>query len=172
MAVNSIVAIVGRPNVGKSSLFNRLSGTRQAITHDAAGTTRDPNYAVTEWRGFQFSLVDTAGLTKTANDIEIAAQEQVRQVADLATVIVVVVDAGMTITNDDLAAAKLALKTGKPVILALGKADTMAGATVDEFRRLGIQTIIPVSAIHGRGTGDLLDAITGHLNRVPVEEAE
>jgi GTP-binding protein len=160
-----LVAIVGRPNTGKSSLFNRLTGSRQAITHETAGTTRDANYAGADWRGYHFTLVDTAGLTKADGDIEAAAQDQVRQVATMADMIVVVVDAGMDPTTEDQEAARLALKTGKPVILALGKADTLGGRLPDEFRRLGISTIVAVSAIHGRGTGDLLDAITDNLAR-------
>lgn len=165
MAVTPLVAIVGRPNVGKSSLFNRLTGARQAITHETAGTTRDANYAGTEWRENYFTLVDTAGMEKVEGEIESAVQEQVKQVAGIADVIVVVVDAGAEITTDDQAAARLALKTGKPVLLVLGKADTLGGRLPDEFRRLGVQTIIPVSAIHGRGTGDLLDAIVEALPR-------
>ncbi len=177
MAVTPLVAIVGRPNVGKSSLFNRLAGSRQAITHETAGTTRDANYAAVNWGGYHFTLVDTAGLTKAAGEIEVAAQEQVRQVAHIADVIIVVVDAGTMLTTEDQEAARLALKTGKPVILALGKADTMGSApgseVPDEFRRLGIMQIVPVSAIHGRGTGDLLDAIAGHLQQraAPKENA-
>ena len=81
MAVNPIVAIVGRPNVGKSSLFNRLVGTRQAITHDTAGTTRNANYGSVEWRTKHFTLVDTAGLSKEGGEIELQAQDQIRQMA-------------------------------------------------------------------------------------------
>ena len=165
MAVNHLVAIVGRPNVGKSTLFNRLIGVRRAITHDTAGTTRDPNYGIVEWRGKAFTLVDTAGLSKaaTGNQIEIASQEQISQVSTTATIIVVVVDAANIITEEDTRAAKLALKTGKPVILALGKYDTARNAEIDAFRRLGIKTIVGVSAIHGQGTGDLLDEIAAIL---------
>lgn len=163
MAVNHLVAIVGRPNVGKSTLFNRLVGARQAITHDTAGTTRDPNYGIVEWGNKSFTLVDTAGLTKAADDIEVAAQEQINQVADIASIIIVVVDAAVMITDEDLRAAKLALKTKKPVILALAKYDTARQADINAFRRLGVETIVPVSSIHGQGTGDLLDEITARL---------
>jgi GTP-binding protein len=165
--------VVGRPNVGKSSLFNRLTGTRQAITHETAGTTRDANFANVDWRGRRFALADTAGLSKAGNEIEVAAQEQIRQVADIADMLVVVVDAGMELTTEDLEAARVALRSKKPVILALGKADTMGQTTPESFRRLGIPTIIPVSAVHGRGTGDLLDAIASMLPKEPklaVEE--
>lgn len=173
MAVTPLIAIVGRPNVGKSTLFNRLAGSRQAITHETAGTTRDANYSGVEWRGSYFTLVDTAGMERADGEIESAVQEQVKQVADIADIIVVVVDAGAEITTDDQAAARLALKSGKPVLLVLGKADTLGNRVPDEFRRLGIQNIIPVSAIHGRGTGDLLDAIVDTLpHRLPAPDTE
>jgi GTP-binding protein len=169
MAVTPIVAIVGRPNVGKSRLFNRLVGTRQAITHDEAGTTRNANYGGVDWRGHHFTLVDTAGLSKADGEIELQAREQIEQMATTAQVLIVVVDAATMITAEDQAAARLALKSGKPVILVLGKADTARDANPDEWRRLGIQTIIKTSAIHGSGTGDLLDAITSHIDKVPNE---
>ncbi|HUD11852.1 MAG TPA: GTPase, partial [Candidatus Saccharimonadia bacterium] len=166
-----IVAIVGRPNVGKSSLFNRLVGTRQAITHDNPGTTRNANYGRVDWRGYHFTLVDTAGLSKADGEIELQAQDQIKQMATTAQVLIVVVDAATMITTDDQTAARLALKSGKPVILVLGKIDTAANAEIQSWRRLGIENIIGVSAIHGRGTGDLLDAITSHLEQLPAPEA-
>ena len=170
MAVTPLVAIVGRPNVGKSSLFNRLIGARQAIVHETAGTTRDANYGSVTWRERNFTLVDTAGLSRADGDIELAAQDQIKAVSALATIIVVVADAATMITAEDQAAARLALKTGKPVILVLGKVDTARDLEIDSFRRLGISTIVPVSAIHGRGTGDLLDEITDLLPiAAPVE---
>jgi len=157
---NPIVAIVGRPNVGKSSLFNRLIGTRQAIVHDEAGTTRNANYGQLSWAGKHFTLVDTAGLSKADGEIELQAQDQIKQMTATAAVIVVVVDAATMITAEDQEAARLARKSGKPVILALGKVDTANGTDIESWRKLGIPDIIGVSAIHGRGTGDLLDAIT------------
>jgi GTP-binding protein len=172
MAVTPIVAIVGRPNVGKSSLFNRLVGTRQAITHETPGTTRNANYGLVDWRGYHFTLVDTAGLSKADSDIELQAQDQIKQMATSAAVIVVVVDAATMITDEDLTAARLALRSGKPVILALGKIDTAGGSDIDSWQRLGIQPIIGVSAIHGRGTGDLLDAITAHIEQIPPPAAD
>ncbi|MDB5178870.1 MAG: small GTP-binding protein [Patescibacteria group bacterium] len=172
MAVTTpIVAIVGRPNVGKSSLFNRLVGTRQAITHDTAGTTRNANYGNVNWRGYHFTLVDTAGLSKADGEIELQAQDQIKQMATTASVIVVVVDAATMITAEDQTAARLALKSGKPVILVLGKFDTARQAEVETWRRLGISEIIGASAIHGHGTGDLLDAITVHLEQLPAPDA-
>ncbi len=165
-----IVAIVGRPNVGKSSLFNRLVGTRQAITHDSPGTTRDANYGMVNWRGFHFTVVDTAGLSKADGEIELQAQDQIKQMAKTASVIVVVVDSKTMITTEDQTAARLALKSGRPVILALGKIDTAAGTEIEAWRALGIPEIIGVSAIHGRGTGDLLDAIVGHIEAIPAPQ--
>jgi GTPase len=160
MAVTPLVAIIGRPNVGKSSLFNRLVGRRQAITHETAGTTRDANYGSVEWRGGYLMLVDTAGLHKSAGEIDSQVQDQVTEVADVADVLVVVVDAGVMITTEDRTAARLALKTGKPVILVLNKIDTAGGGLGDAYERLGVATQVQTSAIHGRGTGDLLDEIT------------
>jgi GTP-binding protein len=165
MAVTPLVAIVGRPNVGKSSLFNRLIGARVAITHESAGTTRNANYGTVQWNGKHFTLVDTAGLSKQDGEIELQAREQITEMAGSASVLVVAVDAGTQITNEDLTAARLALKTGRPVVLALSKIDTAADADLTAWQRLGIPTIVSVSAIHGRGTGDLLDAIAAHLPR-------
>lgn len=171
MALVPIVAIVGRPNVGKSTLFNRLIGTRQAITHETPGTTRNANHAPVDWRGFNFGLVDTAGLSKEGGELEAEARDQIHEMADAASVIVVVVDAATMITQDDLTAARLALKSKKPVILVLGKIDTAAGVDLSAWYKLGINTVIGVSAIHGIGTGDLLDAITAHLKKIPAPEA-
>ncbi len=159
MAVTPLVAILGRPNVGKSSLFNRLVGRRQAITHETAGTTRDANYGTVEWGGRHIIMVDTAGLHKSADKLELKAIDQVGAVADIADVMVVVADAGVMITDEDRRVARLALKSGKPVILALNKIDTAGGGVADSYERLGIGTIVETSAVHGRGTGDLLDAI-------------
>jgi GTP-binding protein len=166
MALNAtpLVAIVGRPNVGKSSLFNRLVGARLAITHDSAGTTRDANYAPLSWNGRHFTLVDTAGLSKAEDDIELQVQDQINEISAAAAVLVVVVDAATMITNEDQAAARLALKSGKPVVLALNKIDTAANADLEAWRRLGLENPVGVSAIHGRGTGDLLDAVAAHLH--------
>jgi GTP-binding protein len=165
-----LVAIVGRPNVGKSSLFNRLTGTRSAITDGRAGTTRDANYGNVDWGGKRFTIVDTAGLSRADGEIELQAQDQIKAIASTAAIIVVAVDAATMVTSEDQDAARLALKTGKPVVLALSKADTAGNMVADEFRRLGIADIIPVSAIHGRGTGDLLDALVAKLERVPVKD--
>ncbi len=162
MAVIPIVAIIGRPNVGKSSLFNRLVGQRQAITHETAGTTRDANYGLVSWSGQQAMFVDTAGLHKSQDNLELQAIEQITAVADIASVLVIVVDAGTMLTTEDQEVVKLARKSGKPVILALNKIDTAHGKPLDEFTKLGLKEVIETSAIHGRGTGDLLDLVFGH----------
>jgi GTP-binding protein len=172
MAITPVVAIVGRPNVGKSSLFNRLSGRRQAITHDTAGTTRDANYAGVEWNGQHFFLVDTAGLEKADGELNLKVQEQIAEVTGTADALLVVVDAGVMITDQDRTAARLALKTGKPVILAINKIDAATGGVADEFARLGAKTMIETSAIHGRGAGDLLDAITAAIPAAEAPEVE
>jgi GTP-binding protein len=172
MAVSPLVAIIGRPNVGKSSLFNRLTGRRQAVVHAKAGTTRDANYGQVDWNGRSFTLVDTAGLSRADGEIEMQAQDQVLAVADIADLILVVVDAATMVTQEDLDATRLALKSGRPVVLVLGKADTANGTDTSHFAALGVKDIIGVSAIHGRGSGDLLDAITANVKPVAVKEAD
>lgn len=163
-----VVAIVGRANVGKSTLFNRLIGDRQAITHDAPGTTRDPNIAPVTWGAANFWLVDTAGLKTPEDDFEAAIREQVEEAATSADCLVVVLDAATIITTEDQAAVRLARKTGKPLILVLNKIDTARRGAADEFTRLGAKTEIETSAVHGTGTGDLLDAIAKMIKKTPA----
>lgn len=167
-----LVAIVGRPNVGKSSLFNRLVGARQAITHEAAGTTRDANYGAVTWNNKHFLIVDTAGIHRADEELDLAVQDQVKEVAGLADIIVVVVDAGNMITDEDREAARLALKTRKPVILAINKMDTVRAGKADAFERLGIKDQVETSAIHGRGSGDLLDIVTERITAETAPEEE
>lgn len=169
---DSLVAIIGRANVGKSTLFNRLIGERQAITHDTPGTTRDAVYGRASWGKHHFGLVDTAGLKVAESEIDSQLAEQIKAIASSADVLVVVADAATMVTDHDRQAAKLAHKTGKPVILALNKIDAGGHEAVNEFRRLGISTIVPVSSIHGTGTGDLLDAITANIKSRPAPKKE
>lgn len=169
---NPIVAIIGRANVGKSTLFNRLVGTRRAIVDDAPGTTRDAVYKLVSWGKHNFWLADTAGLKRSENELEENIHDQINEVAGVAQVIILAVDADVMITNEDHEAAKMALKTRKPVILAVNKIDTTGGKVNPEFVRLGIKTIVPVSGIHGSGTGDLLDAVTGLLKPVEAPKEE
>jgi GTP-binding protein len=161
------VVLIGRPNVGKSTLFNRLTGIRHAITHEVAGTTRDANYWGVNWTGTHFTLVDTAGMTKPGNEIEEQSRDQLEAAIAAADVVVQVIDATTMITTEDEQAARLAHRSGKPFIVAVNKIDANRQAELDYFRRLGAEEITAVSAIQGLGTGDLLDQITARLRQLP-----
>jgi GTP-binding protein len=167
------VAIVGRPNVGKSALFNRLVGQRLAIVEDTPGVTRDRLYALAEWRNRTFSMVDTGGIDLDAipeDAIAWGTRQQAEEAARDADVIVFVVDAttGMTAGDDDV--VQVLRKTKRPVLLVANKCESPSAlASVHgEFSRLGLGEPFPVSAIHGEGTGDLLDAI---VERLPDQAA-
>ncbi|MEJ7748586.1 MAG: ribosome biogenesis GTPase Der [Candidatus Limnocylindrales bacterium] len=160
-----VVAIVGRPNVGKSTLFNRILGSRTAIVEDRARTTRDRLYGDAEWNGRRFVVVDTGGLEADPDDpIEARVQEQARLAIGEADVILFVVDAATGMTPADAEAAALLRRAEAPIIVAVNKADNekreLEGA---EFHALGWDETYAVSAAHGRGTGDLLDAIVWAL---------
>jgi GTP-binding protein len=166
------VAIVGRPNVGKSALFNRLIGKRMAIVDDEPGVTRDRLYALAEWRGRTFSVVDTAGIdtdAATGDDMARETRAQAEIAANDADVIVFVVDAmaGLSPLDDDV--VHIMRKTRRPVILVANKAESekVRHSVPGEFARLGFGEPIVISALHGEGTGDLLDAIYDRLP--PVE---
>ena len=156
-----LVAIVGRPNVGKSMLFNRLVGQRLSIVEDTPGVTRDRLYAECEWCGRTFDMVDTGGIEpSTDSEILLFMREQAQIAIDAATVIILVTDLRTGVTAADKDVANMLLRSKKPVVLAVNKADS-TGATdpgVYEFYSLGLGDPIPVSAVHGHGTGDLLDA--------------
>ncbi|MEA2611651.1 MAG: GTPase [Chloroflexota bacterium] len=167
-----VVAIVGRPNVGKSTLFNRILGQRTAIVEDRARTTRDRLYGDTEWNARRFVVVDTGGLELDPDDpIEARVQEQARLAIAEADVILFVVDAVTGLTPADLEAARILRRATAPVIVTVNKADNekreLDGA---EFHSLGWEETYAISATHGRGTGDLLDAIVWALP--PESEAE
>ena len=160
-----IVAIVGRPNVGKSTLFNRIVGRRQAVVEDRARTTRDRLYAVAEWNDRRFVVVDTGGMEVHPGDvIEEKVQEQARLAVEEADVILFVVDAAAGLTPSDQEAAEALRSAKAPVIVSINKADNerreLEGA---EFHKLGWQEVYTLSALHGRGTGDLLDALVWAL---------
>jgi len=160
-----IVAIVGRPNVGKSTLFNRILGSRTAIVEDRARTTRDRLYGDTEWNGRRFVVVDTGGLELDPDDpIEARVQEQARLAIGEADVVLFMVDAMTGLTPADLEAARILRRATAPVIVVVNKADNekleLDGA---EFHQLGWEETYAISATHGRGTGDLLDAIVWAL---------
>jgi GTP-binding protein len=160
-----VVAIVGRPNVGKSTLFNRILGSRTAIVEDRARTTRDRLYGDAEWNGRRFVVVDTGGLELDPDDpIEARVQEQARLAIAESDVIVLVVDAATGMTPSDSEAAELLRRAPAPVIVAVNKSDNeKRDLEAMEFHALGWEETYPISASHGRGTGDLLDAIVWAL---------
>jgi GTP-binding protein len=169
-----IVAIVGRPNVGKSTLFNRIVGGRTAIVEDRARTTRDRLYGVAEWNGRRFVMIDTGGLEKRPGDpIEAAVQDQARLAIAEADAIVFMVDAASGITPADEEAAELLRVARAPVIVVANKADNQKREfEAAEFHQLGWEETYAISASHGRGTGDLLDAIVWALPAESASEVE
>ena len=155
-----LVAIVGRPNVGKSMLFNKLVGQRLSIVEDTPGVTRDRLYAEAEWRNRKFDLVDTGGIEPSADSEILAFMRQQAEIAiDHATVIVFLCDIKTGLTASDQEVANMLLRSGKPVVLAVNKMDQVGHTNPDiyEFYNLGLGDPIAVSAVHGHGTGDLLD---------------
>lgn len=165
-----IVAIVGRANVGKSSLFNAILDRREAIVAKEAGTTRDSIMAKASWQGQDFWLVDTAGVKDAEDDFEFTIQEQILQAAESADVIWVVVEANVPITEEDRRVAKMALKSRKPVFLVVNKVDKSKGADLQAFERLGIKPMIHTSSTQHRGIGDLLDALVAHIPKATLAE--
>ena len=157
------VAIIGQANVGKSSLFNRMVRSQQAIVAREAGTTRDNVLGRVEFKYHQFWLVDTAGLKDAADEFEASIQEQITEAADTADVILVVVDSTQMVSDQDRFVAKKALRSKKPVILVTNKADLKDAMHNDEFKRLGIKTIIRTSAEHNSGITDVMDQIIEHI---------
>ena len=167
-----LVAIVGRPNVGKSMLFNKLCGQRLSIVEDTPGVTRDRLYAQCEWRNRVFDIVDTGGIEPGTDDQILSFMREQAEIAiGTATVIVFVCDIKTGMTASDQEVANMLLRSGKPVVLAVNKADQTGRENPDiyEFYNLGLGDPIAVSAVHGHGTGDLLDACFEHF---PPEEEE
>ena len=161
-----LIAIVGRPNVGKSMMFNKLVGQRLSIVEDTPGVTRDRLYAEAEWRNRKFDLVDTGGIEPSADSQILAFMRQQAEIAiQHATVILFVCDIKTGLTASDQEVANMLLRSRKPVVLAVNKADQVGPTNPDiyEFYNLGLGDPIPVSAVHGHGTGDLLDACVQHF---------
>ena len=170
-----LVAIVGRPNVGKSMLFNKLVGQRLSIVEDTPGVTRDRLYAEAEWRNRKFDLVDTGGIEPSADSEILAFMRQQAEIAiDHATVIVFLCDIKTGLTASDQEVANMLLRSGKPVVLAVNKMDQvgMTNPDIYEFYNLGLGDPIAVSAVHGHGTGDLLDECFRYFPPEDEEEEE
>ena len=162
-----IVAVVGRPNVGKSTLFNKLCGHRISIVEDTPGVTRDRIYAPCEWLTHQMMLIDTGGIEPFSEDIILSQMRRQAQLAiDSADVIVLVTDLRSGVTATDSEVAIMLLKSNKPIVLCVNKCDSVGTVSPDfyEFYNLGLGDPMPVSSLHGHGTGDLLDAICEHLD--------
>src|SRR5258708_25870421 len=160
-----LVALVGRPNVGKSTLFNRVVGERVAIVDDVAGTTRDRLYYDTDWNGRQFAIIDTGGLEiEPGSDLAKRVRQQAEVAVAEADVVVFVVDALAGVSAGDAEVAALLRTSGKPVILVVNKADNPGRRlNAAEFYELGLPSVFTISALHGTGTGDLLDAVVAAM---------
>ena len=172
--MGQLVAIVGRPNVGKSTLFNRLTQSRTAITDPTAGTTRDRQYGKVDWNGKEFSIVDTGGWVVNSDDIfEAEINKQVELAIEQADEILFVVDAMNGVTDLDDHVAQILRRSRKPVILVANKVDSNEWIyNVPEFYSLGLGEPYPVSAVNGYGTGDLLDEVVKILHEPDIEEQE
>lgn len=172
--MGGVVAIIGRPNVGKSTLFNRLTATREAIVHETPNVTRDRHYGVCEWRGKIFTVVDTGGYIANSDDIfEQEIKKQVHIVLDEADLILFMVDATNDVTDLDITLSKVLRKSKKKVILVANKVDTYE-KIIDTytFYRLGLGDVYTISAINGSGTGDLLDKVIELLPNIENEVTE
>jgi len=169
--MSNIVAIVGRPNVGKSTLFNRLTETRQAIVDEISGVTRDRHYGKAEWQGVEFSLVDTGGYIRGSEDaFESEIRKQVKIAIEECTAILFVVDVNDGVTEFDKEVANLLRKSKKPIIIVANKSDNHEKAAYSaDFYQFGLGDVFPISAISGAGTGDFLDKL---VEMLPVEEKE
>src|SRR5687768_311759 len=176
--MSSLIAIVGRPNVGKSALFNRIVGRRIAIVHDQPGVTRYRVTAEAEWAGRPFTLVDTGGIgllrgEKAGDVITRAAFDQVQLAIDSANVIILVVNVQEGVVPLDREVAQRLRTSGKPVLVAVNKVDTArAQPGTDEFAELGFDQIFPVTAIHGEGIEALMNAAVQHLPELGATHAE
>lgn len=173
--VKPVVAIVGRPNTGKSTLFNKLVGKRLSIVDDTPGVTRDRIYGDCEWLSKHFLLIDTGGIEPTSDDIILKQMRRQAELAiDSASVIVLVTDikSGVVATDEEVAA--MLQKSGKPIILCVNKCDGIGELPADfyEFYNLGLGDPIAISAVHGHGTGDLLDEIISYIPDAPTEDED
>jgi GTP-binding protein len=170
---NPIVAVVGRPNVGKSAFFNYIVGKRVSIVEDIPGVTRDRIYARSEWRDREFTVVDTGGIEPYSSDAILKQMKAQAEIAiETADVIILITDIKSGIMPADEEVAQLLRKSGKPVVVAVNKVDNVGDVPAEtyEFYGLGIGEVFPISSLHGLGIGDLLDAVYGHFPGEPDEE--
>ena len=168
-----VVAVVGRPNVGKSQLFNRVTGEAAAIVSDEAGTTRDRHFGEAEWAGRHFWLVDTGGLVEDSDLLmDTAIRRQVMQAIEEADLMLFVVDAKVGVHPSDARIVDLLRNARKPWMLVANKVDDPASTDFYEFYRLGVTDVYPVSAANGKGSGDLLDAVVEHIPEIDEERPE
>lgn len=170
-----VVAVVGRPNVGKSTLFNKLIGKRLSIVDDTPGVTRDRIYGDVEWRGKKIMLIDTGGIEPKTDDMMLSKmREQANLAIDSAQVIIFVTDVNTGITAADNDIGTLLRKSGKPVVLCVNKCDKTGAAPAElyEFYNLGLGDPIAVSSVHGHGTGDLMDEVYSHIGDEQFEEED
>ena len=170
-----IVAIVGRPNVGKSTLFNKLTGSRLSIVDDTPGVTRDRIFGECEWLGHTFLLVDTGGIEPFSDDVILSQMRRQAELAiDSADVIVLVTDIRSGVVATDAEVANMLQKSGKPIVLCVNKCDAVGETPAEfyEFYNLGLGDPIAVSSVHGHGTGDLLDEVLRYLPEHAAEEEE
>src|SRR5215467_5707215 len=168
-----VIAIVGRPNVGKSTLFNRIVGLRRAIVGDEPGITRDRLYGEAEWNGRKLRIVDTGGILPEEKDL-IPAEifRQARVALNESSAIIMVVDGRSELAAPDLELVRLLRKANRPLFLAVNKVDSdQQSGLVDDFHRLGVKQMFPISAEHSRGIDDLLDAVVAALPQVETTDA-
>jgi GTP-binding protein len=167
-----IIAIVGRANVGKSSLVNSILAKREAIVAREAGTTRDSIASKATWKGYDFWIVDTAGMKDPEDDFELSIQDQILQAANDANIIWLVVDAGVTVTDEDRRLAKQLLKTKKPIYLLINKVDKAGGNDLSDFSRLGVKKVFPTSTTQHRGINNLLDGLIENIPKQKTEDGQ
>ncbi len=170
-----VVAVVGRPNVGKSTLFNKLIGKRMSIVDDTPGVTRDRIYGDAEWCGYKMMLIDTGGIEHGTDDVILAGMRNQAELAiEMANVIIFVVDIKCGVTASDAEVAAMLQKSGKPVVLCVNKCDSLGNLPLEfyEFYNLGLGDPVAVSSVHGHGTGDLLDEVVKYLPSALDDELE
>ena len=175
MSRKNIVAVVGRPNVGKSTLFNAMAGSRIAIVQDTPGVTRDRLYQDVEWLNHSFTLIDTGGIEPESKDIILSQMREQAQIAiDTADVIIFMVDVKQGLTDSDSKVADMLRRSGKPIVLCVNKVDNYTRDSLDvyEFYNLGIGEPFPISAVNKQGIGDLLEEVVSHFNKDSINDEE